>query len=133
MLGAISIQGTLKSYTAISLLIPLFVLGLPLFDTLFAILRRIIKRKPFFEGDKDHLHHRLVKRGFSQRQSVLILYASSIVLGGCAIIMAVKGITKETIILAILSICISGAIAAIGKIKPAARTTTEEDIKDEKN
>jgi len=87
-LGAVSIQGTLKSYAKISIAIPLLVLGLPLFDTVFAILRRLLSGKPIMQADRGHLHHRLIDMGLSQKQSVAVLYMASSVLGLCAILLA---------------------------------------------
>ncbi|MGI6668109.1 MAG: hypothetical protein ACOX4M_01255 [Acetivibrionales bacterium] len=71
----------MKSYAAISIAIPLLVLGLPLLDTLFAIIRRIVTRKPVMQADRRHFHHRLMDMGLSQRQSVLIMYIVSGTLG----------------------------------------------------
>ena len=77
-LGTISIMGMIKSYTTLAIVIPLVVLGLPIFDTAFAIIRRLIKHKPISEGDKDHTHHQFLKMNFSQRKTVLIIYAINI-------------------------------------------------------
>lgn len=85
MLGSISIIGTLKSVTAITLLIPLLALGVPIFDTLFAILRRKLSGQPIFKADKGHLHHKLLELGLSQVQAVTIIYLVSIFLGMVAI------------------------------------------------
>jgi len=110
VLGVISIKGTLKSYTAIAIAIPLLILGLPLFDTLFAIIRRILKRKPIMAPDRSHLHHRLIDMGLTTRQSVLILYIVSSVLGLGAIVLADKGaFTAVILIVAISAFVIGGA------------------------
>ena len=61
-----------------SIIIPIFILALPVFDTLFAIVRRMINNQKIMTADKGHLHHRLVQKGFSVRQTVLILYMISI-------------------------------------------------------
>lgn len=98
-LGVISIQGTLKSYTAISIAIPLLVLGLPLFDTTFAIFRRLKNGQPVMVADRSHLHHKLIDMGLSQRQSVLIMYIASAALGLCAIVLADKGVLSAIILL----------------------------------
>ena len=87
-------------------------LGLPIFDTIFAVIRRIIKGKSIksvFKADKGHLHHRLMKRGYTQKQAVLILYALTATLGMFAIILLESGIWKA-LSFALLVI----AIAAIG-------------------
>ncbi|RCX14328.1 UDP-GlcNAc:undecaprenyl-phosphate GlcNAc-1-phosphate transferase [Anaerobacterium chartisolvens] len=109
-LGVISIQGTLKSYAAIAIAIPLLVLGLPLFDTSFAIIRRIINKKPIMEPDRGHLHHRLIDMGLSHRQSVVVMYTVSATLGLCAIVLADKGVLSAIIlVLAISVFVIAGA------------------------
>ena len=97
MLAVVSILGVAKTYTAAVIVLPVIVLGLPIFDVLFAITRRIIKNKSIraaFRPDKGHLHHRLVKKGFTQRQAVLILYGLSASLGMFAIILFDSGIWK---------------------------------------
>ena len=96
-LSIISILGMAKTYTMAVIVLPLIVLGLPIFDTIWAIIRRIIKGKSIkaiFKADKGHLHHRLVANGFSQKQAVLVLYAVSAALGLFAIIILESGIWK---------------------------------------
>lgn len=97
MLAVVSILGVAKTYTAAVIVLPVIVLGLPIFDVLFAIIRRIAKGKSIkavFKPDKGHLHHRLVEKGFSQKQAVLILYGLSASLGMFAIILFDSGIWK---------------------------------------
>lgn len=86
LLAAISIEGAIKSATAFSLAVPILAFGLPIYDTIFAMIRRKINGKPIMQGDKGHLHHRLLNLGLSQRQAVLIMYAISCVLGSVSII-----------------------------------------------
>lgn len=97
MLAVVSILGVAKTYTAAVIVLPVIVLGLPIFDVIFAIIRRIAKGKSIkavFKPDKGHLHHRLVEKGFSQKQAVLILYGLSASLGMFAIILFDSGIWK---------------------------------------
>lgn len=111
-LSVISILGVAKTVTLLVFIAPVLVLGLPIFDTLFAIIRRIVKGKSLkavFQADKGHLHHRLMKQGFTQKQSVTILYALSATLGLLAIIMIEDGIWKSISFLLILI-----AVVAIG-------------------
>lgn len=105
-LSVISIQGTLKSYTAISIAIPILVLGIPLFDTTFAILRRILNGKSPMEADRGHLHHRLIDMGLSHKQSVIVMYIASASLGLCAVVLANKGVLSAIILLVSVSIFI---------------------------
>ncbi len=91
MLASLSIQGVFKSYAIISFAVPLLILGLPLFDAMFAMLRRILKGQNPMTADRGHLHHRLIDMGFSTKQSVFILYAISGVLGITAVLLAERG------------------------------------------
>ena len=96
-LSIISIFGIAKTYTAIVIVAPIIVLGLPIFDTIFAIFRRLKKGKSLkaiVEPDAGHLHHRMLKKGFTQKQAVLILYGFSAILGIFAIIWIESGIWK---------------------------------------
>lgn len=96
-LAVISILGTAKTYTLIVIVAPLIVLALPVFDTLMAIIRRIKNGKSLkavIEPDNGHLHHRMLRKGFSQKQAVLILYGISATLGMFTIILLDSGIWK---------------------------------------
>lgn len=86
VLGAISVEGALKGATALAFVAPILALGLPIFDTLFAIARRFANGRPVYLADRDHLHHRLLALGLSQRQSVLVLYALSALMGAGALL-----------------------------------------------
>ena len=96
-LSIISIMGIAKTYTAIVIVAPIIVLALPIFDTLFAIIRRIIhghSLKAIVMPDANHLHHKMLKAGFTQKQSVLILYGITAMLGIFVIIWMDSGIWK---------------------------------------
>ncbi len=90
-LSIICIQGLFKGYAIISFVVPFLVLGLPIFDTLFAILRRVWNKKPIMSADRGHLHHRLMDMGFSQKQAVAILYVISTLLGITAVVVVEEG------------------------------------------
>jgi UDP-GlcNAc:undecaprenyl-phosphate GlcNAc-1-phosphate transferase len=77
-----------KSVAVVTLAVPVFALGLPIFDTTFAIIRRFINNKPVMEADRDHLHHKLMGVGLNQRQTVLVLYFISMLLGIVSVIIA---------------------------------------------
>jgi len=91
MLSVICIQGLFKGYAVISFIVPLLIMALPLFDTVFAILRRAWNHQPIMGADRGHLHHRLLDSGFSQKQTVAILYAITTVLGLSAVLVLEKG------------------------------------------
>ncbi len=84
-LAALSVLG-FKFVTLIAFITPLLILGVPLSDTFFAIVRRIVNKKPISEADKNHLHHCLLNMGFSHRQTVLVIYGISLIFGAASII-----------------------------------------------
>lgn len=96
-LSIISILGIAKTATAFVVVLPIIVLGLPIFDTVSAIVRRLIKGKSLkaiFQADKGHLHHKLIEKGFSQREAVLLLYGISVACGMFAVILFESDIWK---------------------------------------
>ena len=96
-LSIISILGIAKTYTAIVIVAPLMVLALPIFDTLSSIIRRVISGKSLkaiIQPDANHLHHKMLKKGFTQKQAVLIMYGLSATFGMFAIILMESGIWK---------------------------------------
>jgi UDP-GlcNAc:undecaprenyl-phosphate GlcNAc-1-phosphate transferase len=90
-LASIATVGAFKVAAAMALLVPILILGLPIFDTAFVIVRRFLTGHPIYQADKSHLHHRLLARGFTQRQTVLILYMISLGLSVFAIFLAFRG------------------------------------------
>ena len=87
-LAAISVMGAVKTAATIALVVPAIVLGLPILDTLFAIVRRKISGRPIFKPDKGHVHHRLLAQGLTQKQAVLMMYAVTALFGGVSVIVA---------------------------------------------
>ncbi len=106
MLAVLSVQGGFKSYAVITFAVPLLILGLPIFDTGFAILRRLFTGKGIMTPDRGHIHHRLVDMGFSQKQTVFILYAISGVLGLTAVVLAESGALRALVLLICVLICV---------------------------
>jgi len=102
VLGGLSVMGLYKSYTALSLAVPILPLGVPIADTVFAIIRRFRSGRPIYLPDREHLHHRLLARGLTQRQTVFILYLVSALLGLGA--LAISGVNR------------SGSIVTLGVI-----------------
>jgi UDP-GlcNAc:undecaprenyl-phosphate GlcNAc-1-phosphate transferase len=88
MLASISVIGPVKRATVIAVIVPFLVLGLPIFDTAFAILRRLAGGRPIMEADKGHLHHRLMAAGMGQKRSVLTLYGISGIMGVTAVVFS---------------------------------------------
>ncbi len=117
-LAIISILGAAKTYTAAVIVLPMIALGLPIADTCMAIFRRLRKGKSIkavFKADKGHLHHKLLAKGFSQKQAVMLLYGISATLGLFAIILCDSGIWKA---LSFLFIVIIAAIAGYKNFAP---------------
>ena len=116
-LAVISILGIAKTYTAIVIVAPLIVLALPVFDTLFTIVRRLIKGKSLkavVMPDKGHLHHKMLKRGFTQKEAVLILYGISAIFGMFAVILCDSGIWKALSLLVIVIVAIASGYNNFG-------------------
>ena len=99
MLATLSIQGVFKSYAVISFAVPLLILGLPLFDALFAMVRRILKGQNPMVADRGHLHHRLIDSGYTHRQAVVILYGLSAISAVIAILIAVQNFQATVVVL----------------------------------
>ena len=87
VLGAIAIRGSQKGTTAVALLIPIIILGLPLIDTMLAMARRLLRGTPISSGDRQHIHHILVKNGFTKRQVVFLLYGLCVLFGMVALLV----------------------------------------------
>jgi UDP-GlcNAc:undecaprenyl-phosphate GlcNAc-1-phosphate transferase len=102
ILGAISIQGILKRTAVATLFTPIIILAVPIIDTGLAILRRARKGRPFHYADKEHIHHRLLYIGHTQRQAVLIIYLWTAVLTGIA--LSLEFVASKTVVLIILAV-----------------------------
>lgn len=126
MLAALSIEGVMKSVATIAVVVPIIILGIPIFDTTFAIFRRLLNGKSIAEADKGHLHHRLLAMGYSQKKTVLILYSISAVFGICAMLIA-KANSKRGVVWSVAIFIITILLAG----KMGLMTTKEE--KDEEN
>ena len=110
ILATVSIQGLFKFHMIISFAVPFLMLGLPIFDTCFAILRRVAKGQSPMSPDRGHIHHRLIDMGFTQKQAVAVLYVISAILGLSAVVLTTNGIVKAMLFL--MALCVAGGIAA---------------------
>lgn len=117
LLAAISIQGAIKSAAAFAIAVPILALGLPIYDTLFAMIRRKINGKPIMQADRGHLHHRLLDLGLTQRQAVIIMYLISAALGGVAIIAMQMSSQRAYFLLVAVIIVIVAAAWKFGFFK----------------
>ena len=113
MLSYISISGFLKQAAILMIFVPVLILGVPVFDTAFAMVRRKLSGKSMVEADKGHLHHRLLKMGLNQRQTVVILYSISAIFGVLAnLISRFHSSIALVISIGVLLIIISTGVAA---------------------
>ena len=114
-LAAISVTGVLKVATAVTVLLPLLILGFPILDTTFAIVRRAIAGKPIFQPDKGHLHHRLLGIGLSQRRTVVVIYGFSSLLAGIALQLIGIKLAPSVILFSILLLFLG--LSGLGKFR----------------
>ena len=105
-LAAVSMIGMAKTYTLMAIILPVIVLALPIFDTLFAICRRLLSGKSIMEADRGHLHHRLVDLGLSQKQAVLVLYSIAATFGIFAIVLMESSTWKAIGFLVIMALLV---------------------------
>jgi len=110
MLAGLSVVGLTKGAAVVSVFVPVLILGIPIFDTLFAIIRRYINNQPIFRADKEHLHHRLLDIGLTHRQTVVIIYGISCMLGASAVFLTY--LTSEQAFVAFLGISLLVLVGA---------------------
>ena len=108
MIAVLSVISPLKQATFVGAIIPMLTLAVPIFDTLYAMLRRTLKHESIMHADKGHLHHHLMAAGFGQRRSVLIMYGIVGIMGIVAVLIS-RGLYKDALFLgliALLYLCI---------------------------
>lgn len=123
-MAAISIMGAVKTAAAVALVVPVIVMGLPILDTAFAIIRRRINGKPVFKPDKGHVHHRLLAMGLSQKQAVLLMYGVTALLGALSMVVAKVNVAVGfVVVLGVLALCtyIAIKLGIISKGTPSER------------
>jgi UDP-GlcNAc:undecaprenyl-phosphate GlcNAc-1-phosphate transferase len=91
LLAALSVTGSQKSSTAVAVAIPVMTFALPVIDAGFTLVRRFISRKPLFAGDREHIHHKLLERGWSQRRVAFALYGACALFGLLALLFTSDG------------------------------------------
>lgn len=117
ILSAVSIEGVLKGATMMTLFVPVLVLGLPIFDTAFAIVRRKINGKPIMEADRGHLHHRLLDIGLGKKRAVFVLYAISLLMGLSAIAFVKDDIMNMSVLMLFIMVMLYVPISRSISIK----------------
>jgi UDP-GlcNAc:undecaprenyl-phosphate GlcNAc-1-phosphate transferase len=98
MLASVSAMGQAKNATIVAIIVPVIVLGVPLFDVIFAVFRRVLRGQSILGADKGHLHHQISHIGMGQRRTVVTLYGITSVMGVAAILLS-RGLILESIFL----------------------------------
>src|SRR6266545_2217436 len=117
VLATTAIQTNQKASTAVAVLIPTIALGLPILDTLLAIARRAVRGRPLFQADKEHIHHRLIALGLTQRQAVLVLYGLCVLFGAVALALTYTNSRQSGLLLIVLAVVAFIFLRSIGFIR----------------
>lgn len=104
IMATMSVQGMFKMYNIISFVVPFLILGLPIFDVCFAVIRRISKGQNPMSPDRSHVHHKLIDMGMSQKQAVGTLYVITAILGLCAVVLTASSALKAILVLIALAL-----------------------------
>ena len=131
ILATMSIQGLFKYYAVVSFVVPFLILGLPIFDTAFAFIRRVAHGQSPMHAERSHIHHRLIDMGLNQKQAVATLYVISAILGLSAVVLTTSGEQKAMLMFAAL--CIVGAVAARVVFPREVREELKEELEELKD
>lgn len=117
LLGAVAVQGALKTNAVIALFLPLIILAVPILDTGFVVAKRLKYRRPIYKADRWHFHHRMADIGFSQRRTLLYLYGWTAVMAGLALALRFVPYSDnhghfDAFWTAVMAACLLAAIAA---------------------
>ena len=128
VLATVSVMGMFKFYAIVTFVVPILALALPLFDTLFAIIRRLLRGQNPMTPDRGHLHHRLIDMGLSQKQAVAVLYALSAMLGLTAVVISTSGGLRVLLIIVELFIAAAVGVFVIRTIEHPAHHPAENHV-----
>jgi UDP-GlcNAc:undecaprenyl-phosphate/decaprenyl-phosphate GlcNAc-1-phosphate transferase len=120
MIATLAVAGSLRSHAMVAMLIPILALGVPIMDTLLAILRRWSRRLPISQADREHIHHKLLSMGLSHREAVIVLYSACLALASGALAVASRNDIMVGITLGTLCIAGVAAVRIIGANELAA-------------
>lgn len=130
VLAVSSIIGVYKEYAILSIFISFLVLAFPIFDVSFAIIRRALNGKPIMSADRGHLHHKLYDMGFSERHTVTILYAITIVTGFLAIVIAFDNLITIVIVFTFLAILFVMVISYRRRVAQRRKDMAEQQARE---
>jgi UDP-GlcNAc:undecaprenyl-phosphate GlcNAc-1-phosphate transferase len=104
LLSALALAGAQKTTSRLGIAIPVLIFGLPILDVTLAVVRRLLRRQSLFRGDADHIHHKLLKRGLSQPQAVLVLCAATAAFGSVALVVMQR---EHLLVLVLLALAVA--------------------------
>ncbi len=113
LLSALALAGSQKATTVVAIAIPVVAFGLPLIDVSLSVIRRFLCGRPIFQGDADHIHHKLIKRGLSHRDAVLVLYAVAAAFG----LLSLTLLHGETMLGVVLAVVGFGVCLGVHELK----------------
>lgn len=126
MIAVLSVVSPLKRATVVGALVPMLTLAVPIFDTLFAMLRRALRHESIMKADKGHLHHHLMAAGFGQRRSVLIMYGIVGIMGIVAVLIS-RELYKDAFFLFMIAVLYLGIIIVPKQSKKGIKRIITQD------
>ena len=129
VLSTVSVLGLFKFYTVVTFVVPVLALAVPLSDTVFAFVRRIVHGQSPFQADRGHFHHKLMDLGLNQKQAVAILYAVSAALGLSAVTLTTSGMARILLLILALAIAVSVWAFVENTVKHHHEQETQEEVK----
>lgn len=117
MIASFSVLSSNKSSSFLGLALPILALGIPIFDTLFSMLRRFLERRSIFSADRGHFHHRLIDLGFKQRNAVIIIYITTLFAIGLGMLMMFTHSIVSLIIFSCILLMIVSVFHIVGAIR----------------
>ncbi|GMB09149.1 glycosyltransferase family 4 protein [Thermolongibacillus altinsuensis] len=115
MISVLSLLG-FKNVTVFSFVIPILILGVPISDTFFAIIRRIVNKQPLSAPDKSHLHHCLLRLGYSHRQTVLIIYGMAAMFGLAAVLLSKATMFGSLFVITVIVLIVELIVEKVGLV-----------------
>ncbi len=126
MIAVLSVISPLKRATMVGAIIPMLVLAVPIFDTAFAMLRRLLRQESIMKADRGHLHHHLMAAGFGQRRSVLIIYGIVGIMGVVAVLIS-RDLYKDAFFLFTIALLYLGIIIVPRQPKKSLKRIITQD------
>ena len=118
LVGIVSVLGVVRAQNAIFFVIPIIFAAIPVFDTLASICRRLLKRQSVMQGDLEHIHHKLLRKGLSQKRTVAILWLSTAIFCGLGCVLSYENVTLSLVITLALSALLFAILFKLGAFRP---------------